>query len=322
MSVAIRGGSAGVRGGSSPDAGRFSPVRLACAGLGLRRRAGARSGCWSIRARRISRRRSIASACSNTSGSPSGTSTGTRATRLPGYSLLFAPLASLLGLRVLAACSVLASVALFERLVLGVYGRSARWGALGSPLRPSAILDRAADVRAGRHLRRRRRAGARPRASPLGRAAGGAVRGCQPRRGRPAGARGAHRRARAALAARADGAGAAGRRGRRAARAAVWRRRLRAVPDHLVRGDRAGRALLFLWALPAGQRLLRIGGVVYLLACCSAWSAHARWAATSSATRCCWPGRCCCVPSQRRMRGRAQTEHLGSRRWRLAARAR
>jgi len=49
---------------------------------------------------------------------------------LPGYSLLFPPLASLLGLRVLAALSVLASAALFERLVLGVYGPAARWGAV------------------------------------------------------------------------------------------------------------------------------------------------------------------------------------------------
>jgi hypothetical protein len=48
---------------------------------------------------------------------------------LPGYSLLFPPLASLLGLRVLAALSVLVSAALFERLVLGVYGPGARWGA-------------------------------------------------------------------------------------------------------------------------------------------------------------------------------------------------
>jgi hypothetical protein len=49
---------------------------------------------------------------------------------LPGYSLLFPPLASLLGLRVLAALSVLASAMLFERLVLGVYGPAARWGAV------------------------------------------------------------------------------------------------------------------------------------------------------------------------------------------------
>jgi len=42
---------------------------------------------------------------------------------LPGYSLLFAPLASLMGLRVLAVASVIGSVVLFERIVLGVYGR-------------------------------------------------------------------------------------------------------------------------------------------------------------------------------------------------------
>jgi hypothetical protein len=48
---------------------------------------------------------------------------------LPGYSLLFAPLAALLGVRVLGALAVLASAALFERLVRRVYGPSARWGA-------------------------------------------------------------------------------------------------------------------------------------------------------------------------------------------------
>jgi hypothetical protein len=47
---------------------------------------------------------------------------------LPGYSLLFPPLASLLGLRLLATLSVLASTALFERLTLAAYGRGARWG--------------------------------------------------------------------------------------------------------------------------------------------------------------------------------------------------
>lgn len=41
---------------------------------------------------------------------------------LPGYSLVFAPLASLLGMRVLAVASVLGSVVLFERIVLGAYG--------------------------------------------------------------------------------------------------------------------------------------------------------------------------------------------------------
>jgi hypothetical protein len=48
---------------------------------------------------------------------------------LPAYSLLFSPLASLLGLRLVAALSVLVSAALFERLTLAVYGPRARWGA-------------------------------------------------------------------------------------------------------------------------------------------------------------------------------------------------
>jgi hypothetical protein len=48
---------------------------------------------------------------------------------LPGYSLLFPALASLLGMRLLACLSVLVSAALFERLVLAVWGRPARWGA-------------------------------------------------------------------------------------------------------------------------------------------------------------------------------------------------
>jgi hypothetical protein len=48
---------------------------------------------------------------------------------LPGYSLLFPPLGSLLGTRLLAVLSVLASVALFERLARVAYGSSARWGA-------------------------------------------------------------------------------------------------------------------------------------------------------------------------------------------------
>ncbi|HEY3959919.1 MAG TPA: hypothetical protein VGL68_05350 [Solirubrobacteraceae bacterium] len=48
---------------------------------------------------------------------------------LPGYSLLFPPLASLLGLRLLAVLSALASAALFERIALSVFGSSARWGA-------------------------------------------------------------------------------------------------------------------------------------------------------------------------------------------------
>jgi hypothetical protein len=48
---------------------------------------------------------------------------------LPGYSLVFPPLASLLGMRLLAVLSVLASSVLFERLARSLYGDAARWGA-------------------------------------------------------------------------------------------------------------------------------------------------------------------------------------------------
>ncbi len=48
---------------------------------------------------------------------------------LPGYSLLYPPLASLLGMRLLAALCVFASALLFERLVRSAYGDVARWGA-------------------------------------------------------------------------------------------------------------------------------------------------------------------------------------------------
>jgi MFS family permease len=50
---------------------------------------------------------------------------------LPGYSLLFPPLADLLGVRLLATLSALASTALFACLTLDLYGRSsARWAAV------------------------------------------------------------------------------------------------------------------------------------------------------------------------------------------------
>ena len=53
---------------------------------------------------------------------------------MPGYSLLFGPLGSLVGLRALAVMAVLVSVALFERIVLGVYGRGSSMPAdRGSP---------------------------------------------------------------------------------------------------------------------------------------------------------------------------------------------
>jgi hypothetical protein len=48
---------------------------------------------------------------------------------MPAYSLLFPPLARLLGLRVTGALAALASVLLFERLAVPAYGRGARAGA-------------------------------------------------------------------------------------------------------------------------------------------------------------------------------------------------
>jgi hypothetical protein len=49
---------------------------------------------------------------------------------LPGYSLLFPPLGALVGVRAVGAAAVLASAALFERVAGAVYGAAARWGAV------------------------------------------------------------------------------------------------------------------------------------------------------------------------------------------------
>jgi hypothetical protein len=186
---------------------------------------------------------------------------------LPGYSLLFPPLASLLGLRVVAALSVLASAALFERLVLGVYGRSARWGAwwfavaavgdiwlgrltfaLGVTFAVAAVL---ALVR-GRTRWAVLLAVLCAAASPVA----GVLLG---------------------IAALTD---ALARRSPRALLVLALPAAAVVVPLALVFPEGGFEpfpttsfaaavvvTLLFLWALPAGERLLRIGGVVYLLAC-------------------------------------------------------
>jgi hypothetical protein len=49
---------------------------------------------------------------------------------LPGYSLLFPPLGAVFGVRLLGVVSVLASVALFERLSFAIYGPGARWASV------------------------------------------------------------------------------------------------------------------------------------------------------------------------------------------------
>jgi hypothetical protein len=186
---------------------------------------------------------------------------------LPGYSLLFPPLASLLGLRVLAALSALASVALFERLVLGVYGRSACWGAMWFAV--AAV----GDIWLGRLT------------FALGitfavAAVLALVRG--------------HPRWAVLLAALCAAASpvagvllglvalthALARRSPRALVVLALPAALVVVPLTLLFGEGGFEpfpttsfaatvlvTLLFLWGLPPGQRLLRTGGVVYLLAC-------------------------------------------------------
>jgi hypothetical protein len=186
---------------------------------------------------------------------------------LPGYSLLFPPLASLLSLRVVAALSVLASATLFERLVLGVYGRSARWGALwfavaavgdiwlgrltfalGVTFAVAAVL---ALVRGRTHwavLLAALCAAASPVAGVL-----------------------------LGIAALTD---ALARRSPRALLVLALPAAAVVVPLALLFPEGGFEpfpttsfaatvvvTLLFLWALPAGERLLRIGGIVYLLAC-------------------------------------------------------
>ena len=172
---------------------------------------------------------------------------------LPGYSLLFPPLAALLGLRVLAALSVLVSAALFERLVLGVYGPAARWGAvwfavaavgdiwlgrltfaLGVTFAVAAVLALArGGVPAGRRCRRRCSRRCAPPPAPSRAFCSGSPRS-------PYALARRSPRALVVLALPAAVVVAA-------ARAAVSRRRVRAVPDQLVRGGRARDA-----AVPVG----------------------------------------------------------------------
>jgi hypothetical protein len=193
---------------------------------------------------------------------------------LPGYSLLFPPLASLLGLRVVAALSVLGSAALFERLVLVVYGRSARWGAVWFAV--AAV----GDIWIGRLT------------FALGvsfavAAVFALVRG----RPRWAGLLAALCAAASPLAAVLLGLAALthtlARRSPRALLALAVPAGVVVVPLALLFPEggfepfpttsfaaTALVTLLFLWALPRGQRLLRTGGVVYLLACVLALVVH------------------------------------------------
>jgi hypothetical protein len=193
---------------------------------------------------------------------------------LPGYSLLFPPLAALLGLREVAALSVLASAALFERLVLGVYGPHARWGAAWFAV--AAV----GDIWLGRLT------------FALGvtcavAAVFALVRG-HPRWAAPAAALcAAASPVAAVLLGLAALTHALARRSPRALLALALPAAVVAVPLALlfeeggfepfpIRSFAATVAvtLLFLWALSPGARLLRTGGVLYLLACVLALLLH------------------------------------------------
>ena len=58
---------------------------------------------------------------------------------IPGYSLVFPPLGALVGVRAVGAAAVLASATLFERIAVTAYGCGARWGAVW--FAPAALGD-------------------------------------------------------------------------------------------------------------------------------------------------------------------------------------
>jgi hypothetical protein len=193
---------------------------------------------------------------------------------LPGYSLLFAPLGALLGVRLLGALAALASALLFERILAPVYGGAARWGALwfavaavgdiwigrvafalGVPFALASVLA----LMRGRTVLAVLLAAACAAASPVA----GLLLGLA---GLTAAIAQRSPRALLVLAAPA---------------AAVVIPLALLFPEggwepFPIRSFAAAAvaALAFLWALPPGQRLLRIGGVVYLAVCVACLLVH------------------------------------------------
>jgi hypothetical protein len=186
---------------------------------------------------------------------------------LPGYSLLFPPLGSLLGLRLLASLSVLASVVLFERLARAVYGAPARWAACWFAVaavadvwvgRVAFALGVSLALASGLALLRGRPALAAPLAALC--AAASPVAGVL--LGLAALSVALARRSPRVLVILAGPAAAV------VLALAVLFPEGGFEPYPLLSFlATAGVALAFLWALSPAQRLLRIGAVVYLLAC-------------------------------------------------------
>jgi hypothetical protein len=185
---------------------------------------------------------------------------------IPGYSLVFPPLGALVGVRAVGAAAVLASAVLFERIVVRVYGRrAARWGAVWFAL---AALG---DAWSGRIT------------FALGVSfALGAVLALM------------HRRLLAAAILAAVCAACSPVAGVSLALAGLTHTLVLGVPAIVVAGALAGlfgeggwepypllsflatvaATAAFLVALPDGQRLLRVGGVVYLVACVACVAVH------------------------------------------------
>ncbi|MHB8243611.1 MAG: hypothetical protein ACYDHN_16705, partial [Solirubrobacteraceae bacterium] len=193
---------------------------------------------------------------------------------LPGYSLLFPPLGAVLGIRLVGALAVLCSVALFERLTTAIWGDGARWGA--GLFAVAAV----GDVWAGRVT------------FALGVAVGLAAVGAL-RRGHPVWAAVAAVVCAAASPVAGALLGLAG---------LTWTLRSRtrapvlvlAVPAAVLVAAlallfpeggfepypilsfaaTAGVVVLFVWAAPAGERMLRVGAVLYLAVCVLCLAVH------------------------------------------------
>jgi hypothetical protein len=225
---------------------------------------------------------------------------------LPGYSLVFPPLAALIGVRAVGAAAVLASATLFDRIARTAYGwRAARWGAvwfavaalgdvwsgrvtfaLGVSVGLGAVLALVRDRPMAAALLAGACALCSPVAGVLVALAGlthtlagsaGALGGIPGTVVEPAGARSTHPRA-----------------GHRS-RVGRWHSALvLGVPPAVVVLALVGLfpeggwepyplysflatvAVItgFLWALPPGQRLLRVGALVYLAACVACVAVH------------------------------------------------
>ncbi len=225
---------------------------------------------------------------------------------LPGYSLLFPPLAALVGVRAVGAAAVLASATLFDLIARTAYGwRAARWGAvwfavaalgdvwsgrvtfaLGVSVGLGAVL---ALVR-GRPVAAGLLAGVCALCSPVAGvlvALAGVTHTLMGLTGAPAGF--------APAESTALPAGTPHLRARRRSRVGLWRSALiLGVPPAVVVLALVGLfpeggwepyplysfvatvAVIagFLWALPAEQRLLRVGAVVYLVVCVACVAVH------------------------------------------------